>query len=988
MRRIFTFSPYSPTVLFFFIVLSMPLLGQQALPHGISSGWYGKAVAAIEDKEYDMRALTIPDAYAAVNHDQHLGYWFTKNGYGIKSFNEDGSTKGVWEAQFFLKGVGRQEALGLPGVAKASQTGAHRLNFDYGDYAVLYDNEKPGMEQSFLVRKRPAGDGKLRIVLQIGGDLDARVGAGDALRLSSKGDPGDTRLIYDRLKAWDRDHHQLPAHMHLSGKRLVLSVDDRDAVYPLTIDPFSHGASAIYTVQDILNSGIADVSAHTLYGYALAGADLNMDGISDIVVGAPSFVGVTAIAITGSGGKITLNTNITGAAFVYYGISGSIPATDPSKVLQPTGMATGALFGFSVASGGNANGSTTSILIGAPGQQSTFFYNGHNTQVATGAVYIFNGSTSKFNNSITSEPSPDATLGLGQLDFTSFITAPTRNPTFGWSVADAGDVNGDGYDDIVIGSPNYFETPFGFGSANGRVDIFKGGATAIAAMHTWTVFGSRTGELLGFSVNTAGHINGDATHSSVIMGAPGNLLTGSLTHGQAYVFYGSGAGITSNSDAAATGSAGLTLTDPSGITTGTLFGFSVSTAGDVDNDGKDDMIVGAPLTPSGTFGGYAATGKAYVYYGGTLTGGVLTPSHPHATLTSPRASQKKNFLFGWSVANAGNVTGDNSGDVLVGEPGSLPVSAPTIGTLLTALGISGTLTSNSGQAYVYAGNSSTGISTSPILTVSDATSPTNELGYSVRTAGDVDGSGITDFLIGEPGGSLDLSFNIAGLAGQVAGLTNTAGTLVNGNGTGLLVSASIGNALLYFGFTGTLPITMLDFTGQAQGKESLLNWSTAQEENSDYFSVERSRDGQNFTAIGQVGAAHNSDLTTNYSFVDPSPYTGNNYYRLNMVNMDGTSAYTGIVVVNFNSSAQVVVVYPNPAHGNFQLLFKNMQAGTYGLTLLNAAGQTVMAKNIQASSPTSYSESVSLSPNLAAGAYLVRIVDAQNNSYITRTVIE
>jgi FG-GAP repeat/Secretion system C-terminal sorting domain len=985
MRRIFTFFPYSPTVLFF-IVLSLPLFGQQKLPHGVSSGWYSKAVAAIEDKEYDMKALAIPGAYAALNHGQHLGYWFTKSGYGVRGFNEDGSTKSVWEAQFLLEGVGRRGLLQFPAAATPSRTGAHRLDFDYGDYAVLYDNEKPGMEQSFLVKKRPAGEGALHIVLQIGGDLDAKVGADDALLLSARGNPEDTHLVYDQLKVWDNNRRQLAAHMRLNGRRLTLTVDDRGASYPLTVDPFSHGASAIYTVQGILNSGINDISVHTLYGYAVAGADLNQDGISDIIIGSPSFANIGSITISSTGGKITLNPTVTGATFVYYGISGSTPAADPSKVLQPSGLAAGSLFGFSISSAGNSNGSSSSVVVGAPGQQTAYTYTTGATQVAVGAIYIFNGGT-KFNNNITTEPAADAILQLGIGDFTSTVTAPTRNPMFGWSVADAGDVNGDGYDDIIVGSPIYFETPPAYGGpASGRVDIFTGGASGVATTHTWTIFGSRVGELLGFSVNTAGNVNGDNTHSSVIMGAPGNLLSGSLVHGRAYVFYGGSTGPGSMSDAGATGSAGLTLTDPNTTLPGTLFGFSVSTAGDVDNDGKADLIVGAPLTPSGTFGGYAATGKVYVYYGGTLSGGVLTPSHPFATLTSPRASQLKNTLFGWSVANAGNVTGDNSGDVLVGEPGSLPVSSPTIGTLLTAVGINGTLLNNSGQAYVFAGNSGTGVSTSPILTVNDATSPTNELGYSVRTAGDVDGSGNTDFLIGEPGGSLDMSFNIAGLAGHVTGPTSTAGTLVNGNG--LIVSASVGNALLYFGFTGTLPITLLDFTGQAQGTESLLKWSTAQEENSDYFSVERSRDGQNFTAIGQVSAASNSDQTTNYSFTDPSPVTGNNYYRLNMVNRDGTSAYSGVVVVNFNPSAQVVVVYPNPAHGSFQLLFRNMPAGSYGLTLLNAAGQTVMAKTMQASSPTSYSETVNLGLNLAAGTYLVRIVDSQRNAYITRIVIE
>src|ERR1700753_114460 len=64
-----------------------------AVPRGISSSWYSQAVAAIEDKEYTFNALAVPDAYGAVNHSQHLGYWFTGTGYGVKNFNEDGSTK-------------------------------------------------------------------------------------------------------------------------------------------------------------------------------------------------------------------------------------------------------------------------------------------------------------------------------------------------------------------------------------------------------------------------------------------------------------------------------------------------------------------------------------------------------------------------------------------------------------------------------------------------------------------------------------------------------------------------------------------------------------------------------------------------------------------------------------------------------------------------------------------------------------------------------
>jgi hypothetical protein len=83
-----------------------------------------------------------------------------------------------------------------------------------------------------------------------------------------------------------------------------------------------------------------------------------------------------------------------------------------------------------------------------------------------------------------------------------------------------------------------------------------------------------------------------------------------------------------------------------------------------------------------------------------------------------------------------------------------------------------------------------------------------------------------------------------------------------------------------------------------------------------------------------------------------------------------------------------ISVYPNPAHGSFQLLFQNMASGRYGMTLLNSAGQTVLVKYIQVGNGASYDEMVSLGSNLSPGTYIVRILDSQNRSYITRIVIK
>lgn len=959
---------------------------QQTLPHGISKDWYSKATLAAEDREYAINNLDRGMVYGAVNHAQHLGYWFTADGYLVKSFNEDGSSKDTWQTRFVLEGIGREGKLIRQQLVKAIQTDDHSLQMNYKDYSVLYNNEKAGMEQSFLLRKRPAGNHALRIALELQGDLSARIDNDNALVLSTTGHPNDVKLMYDQLKVWDKNHHLLPARMTLNeGHQLVLTVDDRKAEYPITVDPFAHGFNQIIDVENVLHTTVADASVHTLFGYSVNGAgDVNGDGLKDIIVGAPAFAAITGFVSSGGGtdGTLTLNTGIavTGAAFIYFGVSGSAPSTTPSKVLQPSNISAGALFGYSVASTGNAGATGHSgVIIGAPGAQVTFTY-GTPTILAIGQVYVYTSNLS--GNVALVSSTPDVTLSLTKNDFNSGVSIPTRNPMYGFSVADAGDVDGDGIDDMIVGSPLYNDN-----FSNGRVDIYKGSATGVSATPQSTLLGGVTGELFGFSVSTAGKVNNDAL-ADVIVGAPGALLTGALIQSHAYVFYGKSGGITTTSDLFATGTIGTTLSEPS-IATGSLFGFSVSTAGDVDNDTHSDVIVGAPLAlnTSGTFGNYGANGKAYVFYGSGNANGIGTPSHAVSTLASPRAAGTLNLLFGYSVGSAGNITGDAAGDVLVGEPGSLGVSNGILTSVLGSLGFSGSGSVTGGQAYVFNGVSGTGVSTTSRYTAT-ATAP-SLLGTSVNGVGDVDGDGFNDFVVGQPSGTLDLGFSLQSLGSSLGGPTSLAGTLTTAANDGLVTNSSVGNMQLFFGFTGPLPVTLLNFTGQTEATDVLLNWSTAIEANSDYYQIERSPDNQHFTAIGKVTAVHNSNVETDYSYTDASPLSGNNYYRLRMVDMDGSATYSKIVVISFsNSNEHFVATYPNPAHGSFQLVFRNMAAGRYAMNLISPTGQMLFTRNVQVSDPHQYTETVNLSAGLAQGTYVVRLVDQQNHTFITRVVVE
>jgi hypothetical protein len=221
----------------------------------------------------------------------------------------------------------------------------------------------------------------------------------------------------------------------------------------------------------------------------------------------------------------------------------------------------------------------------------------------------------------------------------------------GYSVSGAGDVNGDGYGDVIVGA--YANDAGGANAGVAHVYYGGPGADAVADL---TLTGAAAGDQLGISVSDAGDVNGDG-HGDVIVGAYLNDA-GGVSAGRAYVYHGGpGAGAVAD----------LTLT---GAAAGDFFGYSVSGAGDVNGDGYGDVIVGAYQNNAGG----STAGRAYVYYGGPGADAVAD-----LTLTGAAALDQ----FGNSVSGAGDVNGDGHGDVIVGA------------YLNDAGGV------NAGRAYVY-----------------------------------------------------------------------------------------------------------------------------------------------------------------------------------------------------------------------------------------------------------------------------------------------
>ncbi len=140
-----------------------------------------------------------------------------------------------------------------------------------------------------------------------------------------------------------------------------------------------------------------------------------------------------------------------------------------------------------------------------------------------------------------------------------------------------------------------------------------------------------------------------------------------------------------------------------------------------------------------------------------------------------------------------------------------------------------------------------------------------------------------------------------------------------------------------------LPVELLFFNAQLEGSAVLCNWSTASEQNNDFFTVERSRDGEYFEPIGQVDGAANSQQTLHYTLTDGTPYFGLSYYRLRQTDLDGTQAWSGIVPVVINATeVPGLMVWPNPCR---DLLNIQGLDGSETITVIDATGRRVMSSS-------------------------------------------
>jgi hypothetical protein len=412
------------------------------------------------------------------------------------------------------------------------------------------------------------------------------------------------------------------------------------------------GGASPNNLVDLVLTGLA---AGDHFGCAVGTAgDVDDDGYADILVGAPS---------NDVGGTDA------GAVHVFLGGSSLHKEAD----ITLTGLVAGESFGFSATTAGDANADGDDDLVVGAYQNDVAAGN-------AGRAYILDMG-----------PPPAAACRL-QLTMPGAAAEDRK----GLSVASAGDLNGDGYGDFIVGAPN---RDTGVGSATGRAYLYLGGP-GLSAFPALTLNGAAAGDEFGHSVAGAGDVNGDG-YDDVIVGAHLNDAGGEDA-GRAYVYFG-GVSLNSTPDLIMTGAA---LYD--------RFGQAVGTAGDLNGDGYSDLVVGAYMNDAGG----ADAGRAYVYYGGASPNNVAD-----LIITGAPGDE-----LGASVGTAGDVNRDGYDDLVIGAPL-----------------FDGWAGANSGAAYVYCGSASPNAVADVVL---HGRVGADDFGNSVGTAGDVNGDGYDDLVVG------------------------------------------------------------------------------------------------------------------------------------------------------------------------------------------------------------------------------------------------
>lgn len=202
---------------------------------------------------------------------------------------------------------------------------------------------------------------------------------------------------------------------------------------------------------------------------------------------------------------------------------------------------------------------------------------------------------------------------------------------------------------------------------------------------------------------------------------------------------------------------------------------------------------------------------------------------------------------------------------------------------------------------------------------------------------------------------------------------------------GFILHAGVNRfALASSGGINPLPVELLSFSAEKKGNTVDVKWVTASEQNSDHFVVQRSKDGTSFEDVSQTPAAGNSNTVKNYSSTDYEPLQGVSFYRLKEVDKDGKTFYSNPVSVDFNSSEDGILVYPNPSDGKFTVQLAG-QTGTQVLVVLRDVQGKEFYSKVFLLTTGSETLAIDATGQVAPGVYFV--VASSDNEIFERKIL-
>ena len=179
----------------------------------------------------------------------------------------------------------------------------------------------------------------------------------------------------------------------------------------------------------------------------------------------------------------------------------------------------------------------------------------------------------------------------------------------------------------------------------------------------------------------------------------------------------------------------------------------------------------------------------------------------------------------------------------------------------------------------------------------------------------------------------------------------------------------------------SLPVTLTSFKVSKEGTSvAQLSWTTTQETNSSHFDIERSANARDWEILGTKQSSNNSSQVLSYSFTDALPISGSNYYRLKMVDLDGTFAHSRVESINFGEfTDRAITIFPNPVSDVLYLNDPDINS-LKQVALVSADGVTAYQSN------TITAEGISVK-NLIDGLYIVKVTRADGSLSNHRVLI-